>query len=136
MEDKAILHIALCGYLPYGVKLEVPKNISINALRLYGIEQEYKSTFHTKRNGWICTFWNHTFANIEDIKPYLFPITSLTNTQRKILKGIGGLDYTDSNEIHGTVEVLDLLDEWLVDYRGLIERNLAIDATNKHIYEL
>lgn len=88
-------------------------------------------------------------------KPYLFPLSSMSEEQAKELFNIFGLvcpsteeDYIKINECTGItfflcqgfdVEThLDKLIDWLnknhFDYRGLIPKGLANDATGLNIY--
>lgn len=89
---------------------------------------------------------------IGEVKPYLFPLTSITAEQieelNKILKmNEDAGDWIKANEVLGIklflptgiwVEHLESLFEWFdknhFDYRYLIEKGLAIDATGKNIY--
>lgn len=68
--------------------------------------------------------------NVSKIKPYLFPLSSMTEEQKSqysffLTRIIDGYDSS-------------LLIDWLnknhFDYRGLIPMELAIDATGKDIY--
>ena len=61
-------------------------------------------------------------------KPYLFPMSSMTEEQRKELQS---LMIQDSYGIfYHTLESYDWLNKNHFDYRGLIEKGLVIDATN------
>ena len=66
-----------------------------------------------------------------EYKPYLFPLSSMTDEQEE--------EYNDLNCYElgcfpHTEEALDYLIKNHFDYRGLIEKELAIDATNLNIY--
>ena len=92
--------------------------------------------------------------NVSKIKPYLFPLSSMTEEQFVELK-----EYTELLYEHNTLELVEwsntckTLEFWLeevpanvvikvfdwlnknhFDYRGLIEKGLAIDATGLGIY--
>lgn len=62
-------------------------------------------------------------VDIDNIRPYLFPISSMTEEQDKefmsIPIGYPSVDWFNKNHI---------------DYRNLIGKNLAIDATGLNIY--
>lgn len=69
--------------------------------------------------------------NVSKIKPYLLPLESMTEEQEK--------EYNDLNCYElgcfpHLQEALDYLIENHFDYRYLIDRGLAIDATNLNIY--
>lgn len=66
--------------------------------------------------------------DISKIKPYLFPLSSITEEQR--------IDLTNfvANGINGENILYDWYNKNHFDYRGLIEKGLAIDVTNLNIY--
>ena len=64
----------------------------------------------------------------EYIKPYLFPLSSITKEQEKEWL------YTLSSDYHITYDTIDWCNKNHFDYRGLIEKGLAIDATGLNIY--
>ena len=85
---------------------------------------------------------------IGDIRPYLFPLSSMTKEQKKELNNIGW--YFDNDTISNSetyysedtdyithTNCYSLID-WLIrnhfDFRGLIEKGLALDATGLNIY--
>ena len=82
-----------------------------------------------------------------DIKPFLFPLSSMTEEQCKEFNQVSGLDADLDSIKRGEVSLIgdiaidclcDAID-WFnknhFDYRGLIEMGLAIDATGLNIYE-
>ena len=137
-EDKELLFQDLCGRLPYGVKCEVYDRIGIlDEISSYGAAVNYS-------NG------EDTTCRIECVKPYLFPLSSMTEEQKiECFKGTD-IELDEYNEIWSTFPIsnsdiaLTNLNNWLkvinwlnknhFDYRGLIEKGLAIDCTNLNIY--
>ncbi len=139
-KDKDLLLKDLCGRLPYGVKVKMEyydDAWNICSINPNGV------TFVTKYTGYpIETNW-------ENCKPYLFPLSSMTEEQRlKCFNGTpleidkygdiavkdcicGNSQYTDL-EIY--LEVIDWLNKNHFDYRNLISKGLAIDATGLNIY--
>ena len=128
-EDKEILIRDLCGRLPYGVKAYI-KNWS-NLSRKY-----YEGVYIVES---IDPSLNSILANSErssvdvivgyddyEIKPYLFPLSSITKKRLEELS-----EYIDIKNAYVAVE---LLNSHHIDYRGLIEKGLAIDATGLGIY--
>ena len=140
-KDKELLMKDLCARLPYDVKIEYNGDVR----DLIGItlgRVSISKTFNDK--------------DVEDIRPYLFPLSSITEEQSmELFKLFGinlvdsiGADYIKINECTGItfflnkgfdVEThLDKLIDWLnknhFDYRGLIEKGLALDATGLNIY--
>lgn len=82
---------------------------------------------------------------ITEFKPYLFPLSSMTEEQKKYIADRWGINEESDFEINPDwgeyiVELGDIIDyiDWLnenhFDYRGLIEKELAIDATGLNIY--
>ena len=136
-EEKNLLLKDLCGRLPFWVKCIVKSDGYVGVIS--SIESQYGVvTFDDGRQEEIC-----------DIKPYLFPLSSMTEEQREELKNLGW--YFDNFEIHNVSECLGTyreyvahsdcfaLIDWLnknhFDCRGLIEKGLAIDATGLNIYK-
>ena len=89
--------------------------------------------------------------NVSKIKPYLFPLSSMTVEQREEfvkfadyetkLEDCGRhkeLYYYDlvghENNLYPNSDAIDWLNKNHFDYRGLIEKSLALDATNLNIY--
>ena len=69
----------------------------------------------------------------EYIKPYLFPLSSMTEEQSKVyhelINGMFGTSALINFEV-----LTDFFNANHLDYRGLIKKGLAIDATNLNIY--
>ncbi len=142
-EDKELLLKDLCARLPY----EVVGKCEIDA--------SYDTSFDTKFQTHIFDAIVHglkedlllvtpliedkdeqEFANEEvadgvdilDFKPYLFPMSSMTEEQQiNLTKFV-------ENGIYGENILYDWLNKNHFDYRGLIEKGLAIDATELNIY--
>ena len=125
-ENKELLWKDLCARLPYGVKCCVKNNHKISG-DLVGIVGENVYIYSS----------GHAIFSISDIKLYLLPLSSMTDEQYDKL-------YIDSRVKEDSIDILDALANdmdaihWLnknhFDYRGLIEKGLAIDATNLNIY--
>ena len=116
-EQKDLLFKDLCARLPYNPLVEY-KGESYNVL---GIAHERLV---------LCKpFMSYTLNEnplVEEVKPYLLPISNMTKEQKKYIR--------DKHPFGATHEVFDWLDKNNYDYRGLIEKGLAIDATNLNIY--
>ena len=69
--------------------------------------------------------------NVSKIKPYLFPLSSMTEEQEK---EYNNLNCYELGCFPHSEEALDYLTKNHFDYRGLIEKRLAIDATGLNIY--
>lgn len=152
---KDLLLKDLCARLPYGVKVQVNLQSEIYppiTCKICSIEYaEPGSAFIGVETS------PDTYNEFREFlcKPYLFPLSSMTEDQAEELFNLFGLecpsteeDYIKINEVTGItffllkgfdVEThLDKLIGWLnknhFDYRGLIEKGLAIDATRLNIY--
>ena len=121
-EDKELLFKDLCGRLPYGVKVEI-----YNHWR-----DDYEDETLTLEN---YAKLINTFS-VKDIKPYLFPISSMTEVQKNIYSTY--IDELKRNDGTYFETIFTSLQFWLnanhFDYRGLIPMELAKDATGLNIY--
>lgn len=146
-EQKDLLLQDLCARLPYGIKF-------LRESWNYEWDQELsviEVLEDIDKDGYI----NRTKVyNVEDIKPYLFPLSSMTDKQGKEIQEIVGnsdnaciirktdglklwLNFIDTDPTIGLdtiFEVQDYLNKNHFDYRELIPMGLAIDATNLNIY--
>jgi hypothetical protein len=66
------------------------------------------------------------------IKPYLFPLSSMTKEQEREWQSLMVCDIYGI--FYHTIESFDYLYKNHIDIRGLIPMGLAIDATDKNIY--
>lgn len=69
-------------------------------------------------------------VKIDTIKPYLRPMSSITEEERKIFAKLLFSDLSGVNE--DFYKSIDYLNSIHVDYRGLIEKGLAIEVTHKN----
>ena len=133
-EDKELLLKDLCGRLPYETTIAYCQNENDWFEEEVGV-------------GIISICINDEYV----VKPYLFPLSSMTDEQRKeyfesirpaLLDSIEEADRFEEQDerpvtvvsVKPDVVSVDWLNEHHFDYRGLIEKGLAIDATNLNIY--
>ena len=116
-KNKELLLKDLCARLPYFTKVQI-KNEIVVLDSICDDDGYYFNFIGDTREG----------VNIENIKPYLFPISSMNEEQKKEWL------YTLSSDYNITYDTIDWLNKNHFDYHGLIERGLAIDATNLNIY--
>ena len=120
-KQKELLLRDLCGRLPYGVKVvSVFINPDTKEHKSCGIEVFNATSLLMIRDG------------LGEFKPYLFPLSSMTEEQKK------------EQEAHFTCIKHDMsfsicrYIEWCyknhLDINGLIPKGLAIDATGLNIY--
>ena len=134
-ENKELLLKDLCGRLPYGVKCQ------------------FENTIETIKDIWFSEIedWqidgNKTSTCIHAVKPYLFPMSSMTEEQQEEFDRIYAEDMQvvadnlknrldgQPYEINlGHYRHIDWLNKNNFDYRGLIPKGLAKDATGLNIY--
>ena len=74
--------------------------------------------------------------NVNEVKPYLFPLSSMTEEQEiEYDATFETIVYEDgSKDSAMTYRTFDYLNKNKFDYRGLIPKGLAEDATGKNIY--
>ena len=126
---KDLLLKDLCARLPYGVKFACNKNVyTAKGLDL----------IVTDEGDWEYAVTAKGIAPIEIdfIKPYLFPLSSMTEEQKIIY---GDLCYAIIHSLAwDTQAALNELNDWLnknhFDYNNLIPKGLANDATNLNVY--
>ena len=134
-EDKDLLLKDLCARLPYGVKLGFYASATkqTHICTLLGLEpQEDEPIIAKTENG-------SFYMLAGNVKPYLFPMSSMTEEQKKELEDtlIEMELKAISDEIkHVDVAAyeIDFYNKHHIDYRGLIEKGLALDATGLNIY--
>ena len=74
-------------------------------------------------------------VNILDFKPYLFPISNMPEeATREFSKTLDCVRTRRYSESEMTWDTFDCVNKHHIDYRGFIEKGLAIDATGLNIY--
>ena len=125
-EDRELLLKDLGGRLPYGVKiLDIPANV---VGKLFLISTTDTVQYETADDSGVQTLYN--------IKPYLRPMSSMTEEEQRTLDSMcNGVEMV--SRLPG-LKMFDKAFNWLkenhFDYSGLIEKGLAIDATELNIY--
>lgn len=128
--EKQLLLVDLSGRLPYGVIVQENDGVKENDNKLLNIDMFDR-----------CINYDYI---IEDIKPYLRPMSSMTEEEKKELKSATcpeGTGYFDEQYLicpmshfgeHISYSFMSDILNWLnahhFDYRGLIERSLALEA--------
>ena len=128
-EDKELLLKDLCARLPYKVKVKVVNE----DILLYNYEVGFiigKESINDECFIIQCSNDDYILS-YDEFKPYLLPLSSMTEEQEK--------EYNDLNCYElgcfpHTEAALDYLIENQFDFRGLIPKGLAIDATGLNIY--
>ena len=143
--DKEILLCDLCSRLPYGTKVLCTEISTKKVYKLEGVCVYYRDVpiVHLRDQ-------DQGLINmpIMYIRPYLFPLSSITEEQKNQLKEIWDADMNKALDyaISGKEGLSDLFQlsaakkviNWFIkkhfDFQGLIPKELAIDATNLNIY--
>lgn len=129
-ENKELLLKDLCARLPYKIRVSTPDKpiCAINSI------PNINSTIVIDGSG-------ERVYPIKDIKPYLFPLSSMSEEQKKEYYSLVWFDglsagwNRDDAVILNEVEMLiDFYHKNHLDWKGLIEQDLAIDATGLNVY--
>lgn len=129
IEDKILLIKDLSARQPYGVHIEHKSGFigtlhDLTTYRLYDGDN-IKDIYCV-----IDFFGDDDCISVEYFRPYLYPLSSMSEEQHKELH--------DKLQSLSRIEAVKFeIDYYLdnhFDYRGLIERGLALDASNKNIY--
>ena len=151
-EQKELLFKDLCGRLPYGVMVREDTII---------YDDKNTTSYRIKKLNYVLIGkgflrikgFTHDYEYI--YRPYLFPLSSMTEEQMEELKELCDM-YTPDDDYHPyaykgikvlykhvldnnyefnfNTDVIDWFNKNHFDYRGLIPMGLAIDATGKNIY--
>ena len=121
-ENKELLFKDLCARLLFGVKVRYSSYKEFITCTVQSINPVYDNVYLWSKNACFSP------VSISKIKPYLFPMSSMTEEQQ--------LDLTKfvANGINGKNILYDWYNKNHFDYRGLIPMGLAIDATGLNIY--
>lgn len=110
-EEKYLLLRDLCPRLPYGVKVQCESDGGM-------LVSVYDMTLSTELlDGFV--------DGTENIRPYLRPMSTMTEEEREEYDIVGLLTNKPN------IEEFDWLNAHHFDYRGLIDKGLAIELTSK-----
>ena len=130
-EEKDLLLKDLCGRLTYGVKVKFgdskPALLTVIERDEFGWQIGSEDEF-----GGMITI-------IDNVKPYLFPMSSMTKEQKEEFNTQSlklQLQVIDEEIMYekATEFEVDFYNKHHLDWRGLIPKGLAIDATGLNIY--
>lgn len=123
-EDKELLLKDLCGRLPYEVKVNGDTQ---GDFTMIGLTKE--SVITPCETGGLFNIFS-----IKKCKPYLFPLSSMTEEQMEKLIKLINTGQNDNNEFMRSLCRIEFYHINHFDYRGLISKELAIDATGLNVY--
>ena len=119
-QDKQLLLRDLCARLPYNVCVHIR----------YKEGEPCYGKLTPKDIQWFID------SNIEVIKPYLRPLSSMTEEEREEFRVGGVMSHNIQNDSWAisafTPEAYDWLNAHYFDYRGLIPKGLAIEVTKEN----
>ena len=133
-ENKDLLLKDICSRIPYWVRVDYMGKI----YDVLGISHERLI---------LCKpFMSQTLEYcplVEEVKPYLFPMSSMTeDIEAEIYAETGLYDIMENDMVHIEVganfldvcKLFNILNKHRLDYNNLIPKGLAKDATNLNIY--
>ena len=127
-EDKDLLLKDLCARLRYDTVVYVSgEDVYLRGVDTFGDKIEVAN-------------YHNNIVSIEDVKPYLRPMSSRTKEEKSEMRQWGCLcmgtdDCVEDIGVYGaihSVPVIDWLNAHHFDYRGLMEKGLAIEVTNEN----
>lgn len=146
VKDKALLIKDLSGRLPYGVYVEhirTGMRGHLHDLKVYPLYDKTDDHIYD----YICTtdfLGDGDYFDIEAFKPLLLPLSSMTDEQKNLFSLIvcklddsdmwrnGDMIFIDNEK--DLDSLLDFYNKNHLDWRGLIPKGLAIDATGQNVY--
>ena len=146
-EEKMLLIKDLSARLPYAVTVEHTSGFrgTLHDITIHHMYDDNDNIYDA-----ICYtdfFGDEDSIYIEYFKPYLFPLSSITEEQKMEIKSLcDGTEIFDDGSWMSYISILGNFNfeinlavvNWLnanhFDYRGLIPKGLAIDATGLNIY--
>ena len=130
----------LSSRLPYGVKLQIS---SWDDEKMEYVDKA-DTLYSISSDGHVRTSSEDRDFYIDEVKPYLFPMSSMTEEQRAEYESLCIKETSEYSDLYGiifakdhyydTIESIDYLYKNHIDVRGLIPLGLAIDATGLGIY--
>ena len=120
-EEKDLLLKDLCSRLPYGVRY-----------RHFTWNDEYGETYIAAQiysintDGYVKNCHDDETVYIDNVRPYLFPLSSMTGEQKKEYQYI--TERWMNDPAYSISDSIDWLNKHHFDYRGLIEKGLALEA--------
>ena len=125
-EEKQLLLVDLSARLSYGVKINHIADTEVAPVTLIGIAKDMITLESSA---------GYSSVDVEDYRPYLFPLSSMNEEQKENYNNFFIHSLRGLLTPQDSIELFDWLNKNHFDYRGLIEKSLALDATNLRIYE-
>ena len=127
-QDKELLYKALCGYLPYGVKVMVSGIFSKTVVkRLQSVDYFSKIRLYGHDNYRI-DITENSFNGRVQIKPYLRQMSSMTEEEKEEYDSFFVAKPRDFITASSAFSFTNWMYEHHIDFIGLIEKGLALEA--------
>ena len=134
-EEKSILLLDLCARVPYGVKVQYKGN-RYDLTEMHKDGRTYLGSYNSIYGDWNCSL------KFEDYpKPYLRPMSSMTEEEDKEVSILLNYEFyidddyalaAEDDRHRISLDLIQVYIDWLnrkmFDYRGLIEKGLALEA--------
>lgn len=141
-EDKLLLLKDLSARLPYAVKIHHKKSGASTSFTNISVCHLYGENGIEDCAADLDFFGDGDWFYVDEFRPYLFPLSSMTEEQKQYLKNRFCYDWDGEPydiwkfqiEIGEADELIDWFNKNHFDFRGLIPKGLALDATDKNIY--
>ena len=132
-EDRILLVQDIMGRLPYNPRFDLDG--LVGGIHHIDIYPKYDGN---KIADYICEvdfFGDNNYIDIQHFKPCLVPMDLMTEEQKEEYCTIQDKYLASSlHRVTDSYELFDWLNKNHFDYRGLIKKGLAIDATNLNVY--
>jgi hypothetical protein len=127
-EDKILLVQDLSARLPYGVQIKYRDNF-ITTLHNMIVHPLYNNDDSIK--DYVCLidiYGDGSYVDIENVKPILYPLYHIPETN-KDCQTLLKIVHEDELPLNESIEVIQFAYKNQYDFRGLIEKGLAIDGS-------
>lgn len=123
-EDEMLLLKDLLSKLPYGVRVSIITEDTISvSYPLIAINNKNHAASYEKPKVLI-----PLYVPIDGVRPYLRPMSSVTEKENKEIQELYHQYFMKGLDFNLYVDAIDWLNEHMFDYRGLIEKGLALEA--------
>ncbi len=121
-EEKKMLEVELATRSQYGVICAVKPVAPFHELE-FGGKHKIKNIFIIDNGFTNFSFGAYQVHGVENIKPYLRPLSSLTMDEQREYISAGRSTSPDNPSV-----LVDWFNAHHIDYRGLIDKGLALEA--------
>ena len=120
-EEKDLLFKDLCARLPYHVRCKIWLEDGTTEEGPLDLQHNYGDVLQD------AFFY---YDRIKDIKPYLRPMSSMTEEEREQIRDL----WIDAHTKTHATRLIDFFNKYHFDYRGLIPKNLALSTDEFNPY--